>query len=129
MSYMKREYQNTNNMKIQNHSKRTLVLIFNEFGIEFKHLYFCRSCYVTISHKQASFIDIHYLCQTSILYMMTLKTSYNCSVHRTYSRIYHRYMGTKIHHQQKKIFSFIKKIFHQIFNNFQCHKFFRAQKS
>ena len=116
-------------MKIQNHSKRTLVLIFNEFGIEFKHLYFCRSCYVTISHKQASFIDIHYLCQTSILYMMTLKTRYNCSVHRTYSRIYHRYMGTKIHHQQKKIFSFIKKIFHQIFNNFEFHDFVRAQKS
>ena len=103
MSYMKREYQNTNNMKMQNHSKRTLVLIFNLFGIKFKHLYFCRPCYVTISHKQASLIDIHYLCQTSILYMMNLKTRYNCSVHRTYSRIYHRYMGTKIHHQQKNI--------------------------
>ena len=90
-------------MKIQNHSKRTLVLIFNQLCIKFKYLCFAEQCYVTISNKQASLIDIHYLCQTSILYMINLKTKYNCSVHRTYSRIYHRYMGTKIHHQQKNI--------------------------
>jgi len=37
MSYIKSEYQNTNNMKVQNHSKRTLVLFSNQFGIKFKH--------------------------------------------------------------------------------------------
>ena len=46
MSYMKREYQNTNNMKIQNHSKRTLVLIFNQFGVKFKYL--CFADHVTL---------------------------------------------------------------------------------